>query len=137
MELHLKLIGGLLILLAMAHIAFPRYFNWKEDMAGITMINRQMMYIHTFFIGLVVLLIGILCLTLTDELLNTRLGKYILFGLFIFWGCRLLIQFIGYSSKLWKGKRLETLMHILFSITWTYLTIVFLITYWLHPVKGF
>jgi hypothetical protein len=38
---------------------------------------------------------------------------------------RLFIQFFGYSSKLWKGKIFETLIHIIFSLFWIYLSIVF------------
>ena len=74
MELHLKIIGALLIILAMVHVIFPRYFNWKEELISISHINREMMYIHTFFIALMVLLMGILCITSSYELVNTPLG---------------------------------------------------------------
>ena len=62
------------------------------------------MYVHSFFIALVVFLIGLLCLTSATELLNTVLGKRVSLGLAIFWGIRLAIQFVGYSTKNWKGK---------------------------------
>jgi hypothetical protein len=68
---------------------------------------------------------GLLCLTSSAELVNTSLGKRISLGLGIFWGIRLVIQFLGYSSKLWRGKRFETTMHIIFSILWIYLTYIF------------
>jgi hypothetical protein len=86
------------------------------------------MYVHTFFIGLIVLLMGVLCLTSSRELINTNLGKKITLGLGIFWLSRLIIQFFGYSSKLWKGKSFETTIHILFSLLWAYLSLVFLLT---------
>ena len=85
-----------------------------------------MMYVHTFFIGLVVFLMGLLCLTSADDLTKTELGKKITLGLGVFWTSRLLIQFFGYSSKLWKGKAFETAVHILFSILWTYLSVIFI-----------
>jgi hypothetical protein len=127
MQIHLKIIGCLLIVLALLHIMFPRYFNWKEELKSLNLINKQMMEIHTFFIAVTILLMGLLCLTSSTELVNTVLGKRICLGLGIFWGTRLVIQFFGYSSKLWKGKRFETLMHIIFSILWIYLTYVFFI----------
>lgn len=42
--------------LAIIHVAFPRRFDWKKNAALPSLINRQMMYIHTFFIALVVFL---------------------------------------------------------------------------------
>jgi hypothetical protein len=84
-----------------------------------------MMYVHTAFIALAVLLMGVLCLTAPAELVGTPLGRKIALGLAIFWGCRLLVQFFGYSPKLWRGKRFETCMHIAFTILWIYLTAVF------------
>ena len=92
-----------------------------------SLINRQMFYIHSYFIALTLLLMGILCLTSAADLLNTNLGKRICLGLGIFWLIRLVIQFVGYSSKLWRGKRFETGMHILFSLFWIYLSTVFLV----------
>ena len=48
MELLLKIIGGLLVLLAAIHIAFPKYFDWKVQLSSLSLINREMMYVHTF-----------------------------------------------------------------------------------------
>ena len=91
--------------------------------------NRQMMYVHAFFIALVIFLMGLLCLTSAAELTTTTIGKRISSGLGIFWITRLLIQFFGYSSLLWKGKTFETTVHILFSILWTYISSVFILVY--------
>lgn len=129
MEIHYKITGVFLIALSILHILFPKYFNWEKDLSPLSLINRQMMYIHTFFIALVVFLIGLLCITSSKELIETDLGKRIALGLSVFWTIRLFIQFFGYSPKLWRGKTFETTMHILFSLIWTYLSILFLATY--------
>ena len=84
-----------------------------------------MMYVHTFFIGFIVFLGGVLCITSANELITTSLGRRVCLGIGIFWGVRLVVQFVGYSSKLWKGKRFETLVHIMFVGLWGYLTGVF------------
>ena len=130
MELHLKLIGWVLILLSLMHVMFPKYFKWKQEFASVILINRQMMYVHTFFIALVVLLVGLLCLTSAADLITTKLGNRVAAGLFVFWATRLLIQFFGYSSSLWKGKRMETIIHVLFSMLWLYMTVVFFMIFW-------
>jgi len=129
MYIHLKIIGILLIALALIHIPFPKYFNWGKELKSLSLINRQMMSTHTFFISLTVFLIGLLCLTSSVELIETNLGNKIVLGLGIFWVIRLFFQFFVYSPKLWKRKRFETSIHILFSIVRTYLSIVFFIIY--------
>lgn len=125
MAIHLKIIGILLILLASVHVIFPKYFNWKQELKLLSLINRQIMSVHMFFIALIVLMMGALCLVATNELTETKLGKTIALGLCIFWSVRLFVQLFVYSTSLWKGKMFETTVHIFFSLLWTYICIVF------------
>ncbi|MBP9105065.1 MAG: hypothetical protein KBF82_14465 [Chitinophagaceae bacterium] len=129
MQLYLNITGVILIALALLHFYFPKHFNWRTELSSLSLINRELMYVHSFFIALVVFLIGLLCLTSATELLNTVLGKRVSLGLAIFWGIRLAIQFVGYSTKNWKGKSFETGIHILLSILWIWLTAIFILTY--------
>jgi hypothetical protein len=126
MEAHIEFSGILLILLAFLHVGFSQYFNWKKELKKVSLINKEMMVIHTLFLAIVLLLMGVMCFTSAYELTNTKLGKKIAMGMAIFWGLRLYIQFFGYSSSHWKGKRLETIIHILFSVLWTYFTCIWL-----------
>jgi hypothetical protein len=125
MLVHLKIIGVLLIALSLVHIVFPKYFKWDKELYSLSLINRQMMTVHVFFIALTVFLMGLLCLTSSDELIATNLGKKLSLGLGIFWTIRLFIQLFGYSSKLWKGKTFETSIHIFFIFLWSYLGFIF------------
>jgi Mn2+/Fe2+ NRAMP family transporter len=129
MDTHLRIVGSLLIMLALLHFYFPRYFDWKRDFAPVRMINRQMFYVHSFFIAFVVFLMGVLCLTSSEELIGTVLGKRICLGIGLFWTARLFVQFFVYSSKLWRGKRRETIVHVLFSVFWIYFSSVFIFIY--------
>lgn len=130
MELHLKIVGVCFVLLSFLHIIFPKRFHWKEELRSLSLINRQIFYIHTFFIALIILLMGVLCFSSSAELTETILGKRVSLGFAIFWTARLLIQFFGYSSELWKGKPFETTIHIIFSIFWIYVSAVFWRIYW-------
>jgi hypothetical protein len=125
----LEIAGFLLIGLGLLHAVFPRYFRWREETAGLTLLTRQILHVHTFFIGLTVCLMGILCLTSAADLIHTPLGRRICLGLGGFWGIRLAIQFFGYSPRLWRGKPFETTMHALFSLLWVFLTFLFLRIY--------
>jgi Mn2+/Fe2+ NRAMP family transporter len=72
---------------------------------------------------------GALCLTSSKEIIATGLGNKLCLGFAIFWTMRLFIQFFGYSSELWKGKRFERAIHILFSFIWLYFSVVFFYLY--------
>jgi len=133
MELQIKIIGYLLILLSCIHVIFPKYFGWKKDLAPLQQINRSMMKVHTFFIALTVFLMGLLCVTSAEELLQTELGRKICLGLGLFWLIRLFFQFFIYPSSLWKGRRLETVIHVIASVFWVFLSYSFL---WGYFSKG-
>jgi hypothetical protein len=129
MELHLKIIGYISLVLALIHVIFPRYFKWDKELQTVSLINKQLMYVHTFFVAITVFLFGVFCIWNSKDLIVTPLGKQATLGLGIFWGLRLIFQFFVYSSKLWKGKLLETTVHVVFSILWTYFTAVFFMIY--------
>jgi len=129
MELQLKIIGLSFIGLGFIHAIFPKQFNWKKELSSLSIVNREMMYVHTFFIAFMLLLIGLLCLTSANDLIGTPLGKRVSLGLGIFFLLRLFAQFFGYSSQTWKGKTLETIIHVLFAIFWTYVTAVFILVF--------
>ncbi len=125
----IKITGIILILLALMHIGFPKRFNWKNQLQSLDLLHKQMMEVHTFFVGLIVFLMGVLCLIAPFDLLNTPLGKKISLGIAFFWACRFVIQFLWYSPKLWQGKKFETAIHVLFSLLWLYFTLVFYMGY--------
>ena len=62
-EWHLRIAGALQILLALLHLAFPKRFQWKEELARLSPLNRQIFLVHTFFICVVLTLIGALSQT--------------------------------------------------------------------------
>ena len=85
MELHLKIIGILLILLALVHAVFPKQFNWKQELSSLSIINRQLMYVHTFFIAVIIFLMGVFCIYCTTDIIYTKLGKQFSLALSVFW----------------------------------------------------
>lgn len=123
----LQITGAVLMALGLAHAAFPRHFRWREETAALSLLTRQILYVHTAFIGITVFLIGLLSASCAHELSDTPLGRRISLGLAAFWGIRLMVQFFGYSSDLWRGKRFETTMHVLFSLFWAWLTTLFVL----------
>jgi hypothetical protein len=57
--------------------------------------------------------------TSARDLLETALGRRVCLGLAAFWGLRLLTQLFWYSPSLWRGKRFETGVHVVFVLLWS------------------
>lgn len=126
LALHLRIVGGSMIILAGAHIYFARRFDWKNDLAKLSLINRQIFLVHAFFICLTLSLMGILALFFPDTLLmRSTLARLLLIGLIAFWGLRLIFQWFVYDSSHWRGHRTNTVAHFAFTILWSYYTLIF------------
>jgi hypothetical protein len=126
LELHLRLAGLSLITLGVAHAFFDKRFHWREEMSRVSLLNRQIFFVHTFFIALMLVLLGSLSLFGTAALVEkSHLGLLFLGGVTFFWSCRWLCQFFVYNAEIWRGKRFETLGHIAFSGLWTYYVAVY------------
>lgn len=124
--MNLRIAGMLMIALALFHTLLPGRFKWKEEFAPLTLLSRQIMYVHTFFIALIVLLMGVLCAVYADELIKPGLAMPLACGLLLFWGLRGFFQLFVFSAALWKGKTFETRVHLFFSALWLYFSAVFL-----------
>ena len=123
---NLKLVGASLIALAVLHCFFPRRFNWRHELADITLLTRQMFYVHTFFIALTVALMGLLALLYSNDLLSgSRLARAVSTGLALFWGARLMFQWFVYDPTLWRGHRFNTIIHVVFTMLWAWYTATF------------
>lgn len=123
---HLRLVGLSLLILAFAHLDFSKRFRWREELARISLLNRQIFYVHSFFICLVLVQMGLLCLLAPQTLLeHTALGLYVAFAFTSFWLIRLWSQWFVYDWRLWSGKRFETSMHVAFTLLWSYYVAVF------------
>ena len=119
----LESLGWVLMVLAFAHAVFPRYFHWREELQKLSLVNKEIMEVHTLFIALTVGLMGLLLLTSAELLATTELGRRVAGGMALFWGVRLIVQFFGYSAELWKGKVFETAVHVCFTFLWLLLTL--------------
>jgi hypothetical protein len=123
---NLRLAGILLIALGLLHFVFPRRFNWKEELARLSLLNRRIFQVHHFFVALVVTMMGAGSLFFADALVQPGpLARLVLAGAVLFWACRLVVQWFVYDVELWKGNRLHTAVHIVFSALWIYLIAVY------------
>ena len=128
---HLRATGVLLAVLVVVHAFVPGRLRWREELPRLSLVNRQIFEVHTLFIVLVLALSSTLLLTSSDALLEpSRLSRALLFGLTLFWGLRMLMQWFYYSPAVWRGNRFNTVAHCAFSTVWLYMTATFGAALW-------
>jgi len=133
-EWHLRLAGALQIILALLHLAFPRRFQWAEELARLSPLNRQIFHVHTFFICVVLVMIGALSLLAPAALAEpTALSRLVLPGFATFWGLRLYCQWFVYDQALWRGQPFNTAVHVACTVLWSYLTAVYTLVWLSMP----
>ena len=125
-SLFLRFAGAGLILLAFVHIPIGKHLKWSEDAARLTPVNASIFRVHTFFICLVLVMMGLPCLF--DPLVfmeKSRAGAWLAWSFSAFWVIRLYFQWFVYRTEFWRGKRRETLVHCWFTIVWASLAALF------------
>ncbi len=128
---HLRIVGVVMACLVVVNVCVPLRFHWREELARLSLVNRQIFEAHTVFLVLTLALLSALLLTCGDALLEpTRLSRAMLTGLTIFWTLRMLMQWGFFSPKLWRGHRFNTAMHCVFSAIWVYVSCVFAAALW-------
>lgn len=130
---HLQAGGVLMAALVVVNLFVPSRFHWKEEMSRLSLVNRQIFQVHSVFLVLTLGLFSVLLLTCARALVEpTQLSRAVLFGLTIFWGLRMMMQWFFYSPELWRGHRFNTVVHYAFSAIWIYLTSVFAVALWIN-----
>jgi hypothetical protein len=124
LSLHLTVTGVVLLVLGAVHAALPRTLRWTSDLAGTSLLNRQVTYVHCYFIGLACLLWGLLALTAGPELLEPEpVTRLVLIGAVAFWASRLLIQVVVFNRHARESKA-WCVLSVAGTVLWLYLTVV-------------
>jgi lysylphosphatidylglycerol synthetase-like protein (DUF2156 family) len=134
LEINLRLIGLTQLLLALSHLSFKRQFDWERDLQQLSLLNRQVFYVHTFFIAFTVFLMGLLSAFGAKQLISpSPLASFLSAGLTLFWLARLYCQFFYYDKQLWKNQPFRTAVHIIFSFAWIWYSGIYLLVF-IHQI---
>jgi hypothetical protein len=117
-------VGLILFGLGAVHAALPRVLVWRSDLSGASLLNREVSYVHCYFIGLACLLWGLLALTAGPALLAPGpLARSVLIGAVVFWASRLVIQVAVFNHHACRSGR-WLVLSVAGTGLWLYLTLV-------------
>ena len=99
---------------AVLNLFLVRIMKWEEEVARMPQLVREVFHVHAWFITVTLAIFGVVTIRFADELAagTNDLGRWLAAGIGIFWLIRWLMQFFYYDSIHWRGKRAETIVHI-------------------------
>ena len=124
LQLNLACAGVLLLGLGAAHLALPAVLGWRRELAAVSVLNREVSYVHCFFIGLSCVLWGLLPLAAGARLLQPDpVTRLVLAGAVCFWASRLLIQIVLFNRHAARSVA-WLVLSTAGTVLWLYLTLV-------------
>lgn len=98
LEIGLKIGGVSLILLCVASLWIPRVLQWKDKIAGLTPLMRELWWTYSIYVWSSHLFFAVLALGFGDWLMSGS-GAAIAMLVFmsLWWGVRLWLQFFGFD----------------------------------------
>lgn len=95
-------IGGIYnLLFVVFHLFFWKLFDWKNDLASLTSINRAVMQVLNLCLTYVFIVFGLLSLLYPDQMAGTELGRALTGSIAVFWFLRALEQIVFFKLKNW------------------------------------
>ena len=120
----LKVVGVILLGLGVVHLALPLALGWSHELIGASQLNREVSYVHCYFIGLSCTLWGLLPLASGTALLERNpVTRMVLIGAIAFWASRLVIQLAVFNRHARESKS-WCLLSLAGTGLWLYITLV-------------
>ncbi len=106
----LLLIGGFLnLLLAIMHLMFWKLFDWPGSLKTLSFENLNIMQVLNIHLAFVILAFAFFSIVFPDDLYETKLGRTILFTIFLFYILRIINEFI-----FWEMRTIDSYMAVIF-----------------------
>lgn len=104
----LEVLGVCLLGLSLAHVLLWRWLGWTREMAALSPLTARVFAVHTFFVALVLFLLGALTLSQPEQLTaSTPLARFVTGGSALFFFARLLAQPFVFDPVLLPNSRLR------------------------------
>jgi hypothetical protein len=113
LELLLRLAAAGQLLIAILGPTLPRVLGWREAIARMPLLVREVFWIHTIFIALTCAIFGVLTWRFAGDLARTpqEFLRWLAGGIGLFWGTRSIMQWSHYSASHWRGLVIPTVVH--------------------------
>jgi hypothetical protein len=122
----LQIAGLSMICLAAIHPLLAKLFNWSTDLGKLTQINRQIFIVHTIFLVIGILMLGIVCVFYSGALIaKSTLALVANASFTMCWLSRLICQFFIFTRDMTGNVKLDNVLWFTSTLLWIYYTGLF------------
>ena len=108
LEISFQCAGAVQLAIAAASLAIPGQLGWREETARLSPLTREVFWTYAAYIWGTNVALGLVSLLAADELAQ---GGILAAGIsgygFLYWGARLVIQFLGFGKHAPEGLRFK------------------------------
>jgi hypothetical protein len=98
--------GALQLAIGLANFVLPAKLKYRENLARVTPIIRQIFVVHSGYIVGILVLFAAITLAFTADLASGRgLGRFLAAAMAVFWLCRVPVQLFYYDRALRRDNR--------------------------------
>ena len=106
LPLLLQLAAAMQLGIALLNLFLVRLLKWKEDLARMPLLLREVFQVHAWFISITLGIFGVMTLRFAGELAGgtNPVCQWLAAGIGSFWAIRTVLQLTYYSSSHWRGQ---------------------------------
>ncbi len=114
-------------LIAVLNLFLVPMMRWRDDMARIPLLIREVFQVHAWFISVTLSIFAALTWRFTEQLIGGNpLGSWLAAAIGAFWALRAVLQVTYYSASHWRHRPDRTLIHIALLLTYGGFAVVYL-----------
>ena len=110
---------------AVLNLFLPRLLGWRDDLAKMPLLIREVFQIHVWFISITLAIFVAITWRFAAEMNVNPVCRWLAGAISIFWGIRTVLQLSYYSSSHWRGIPSRTAVHVVLLAAYGCLTAVY------------
>ena len=99
--------------IAMLNLFLVPLLNWKEELARMPLLLREVFQVHAWFISITLTIFGVMTCHFAESFVgcNNPLARWLAAAIGLFWLIRTVLQVTYYSGSHWRGQFGRTVLH--------------------------
>ena len=110
----LEIAAALQLAVAVLNLFLVRLLYWKDDIARMPLLLREVFQVHVWFISITLAIFGVVTWRFAAEMADHAdpACQWLAGGIGLFWAIRTMLQVGFYSSSHWRGQATRTVAHV-------------------------
>lgn len=114
LEFALRLAGAAQLTIAVLNLFLPRMLGWKDDLARMPLLIREVFHVHAWFISITLVIFAVMTGRFAAEMAagTNDACRWLAAGIGVFWCIRTVLQVAYYDRSHWRGRPGRTVIHV-------------------------